>query len=77
MHQHVALQAPFVRGHVAALRAAVDLLVGVQMSNVLLELHGVKCGEGAKVTAKLVVPWVTVPPVLEEDGLIGTREITL
>lgn len=77
VHQHVSLQAPFMRGHVAALRAAMDLLVGVQMSNVLLKLHGVQCDEGAKVTAKPVVSWVTVPLVLDEDSLIGTREVTL
>lgn len=54
-----------------------DLLIGVQMSNVLLKLHRVKCNEGAKVTAKLFISWVTMPLVLEEDSLIGAREITL
>lgn len=77
VHQHVPLQAPFMRGHVAALRAAMDLLAGVQMADVLPELHGVECDKGAKVAAKLVVSRVTVPLVLEEDGLIGTGKITL
>lgn len=54
-----------------------DLLVGVQMANVLLKLHRVKGDEGAKVAAKLVTSWVTMPLVLEEDALIGAREITL
>lgn len=72
VHQHVSLQAPFMRGHVGALRAAMDLLVGVQMSDVLLELHRVKCDEAAEVAAKLFISWVTVPLVLEEDSLIGT-----
>lgn len=76
VHQHVSLQATLMRRHVAALRAAVDLLVGVQVSDVLLKLHGVKCDEGAEVTAELVVSWVTVPPVLEEDALIGAGKIT-
>jgi len=77
VHQLVALQASFMRGHVAALRAAVDLLVGVQMTDVALELHGVERGEGAKVTAELVAARVTVPLVPEEDGLVGTRELAL
>lgn len=55
MHQHVSRQAALMRGHVAALGAAMDLLVSVQMSNVLLKLHGVKRDEGAKFAAKLVV----------------------
>lgn len=77
VHQHVPLQAAFMRGHVAALRAAMDLLVGVQMPNVHFKLHGVKCDEGAKVAAKLVDSGVSMPLVLEEDALIGAREITL
>lgn len=54
-----------------------DLLSGVQMSNVLLKLHGVKCDEGAEIAAQLVVSRVTEPLVLEEDGLIGAGEVTL
>lgn len=54
-----------------------DLLIGVQMSKVVLKLHRVKCDKGAKVTAKLVTSWVTMPLVLEENGLIGARKITL
>lgn len=77
VHQHVSLQAPFMRGHVAALGAAMDLFVGVQMSNVPLKLHRVKRDEGAKVTGELVMSRVTVPLVLEEDGFVGAREITL
>lgn len=53
-----------------------DLLVGVQMSNVLLKLYRVKRGKGAKVTAKLVAPWVTETLVLEENCFVGTRKIT-
>lgn len=54
-----------------------DLLSGVQMSNVLLKLHGVKRDEGAEIAAQLVVSRVTEPLVLEEDGLIGAGEVTL
>lgn len=43
----------------------------------LFKLHRVKRDKGAEVTAKLLVSWVAVPLVLEEDGLIGAREITL
>lgn len=55
----------------------VDLLVGVQMADVLLELHGVKGDEGAEVTAEPVAARVTVPPVLQEEGFIGAGEVTL
>lgn len=54
-----------------------DLLIGVHKSNVLLKLHRVKGDEGAEVTAELVIPWVTVPQVLEEHSFIGAGEITL
>lgn len=54
-----------------------DLLSGVQMSNVLLKLHGVKRDEGAEIAAQLVISRVTEPLVLEEDGLIGAGEVTL
>ena len=54
-----------------------DLLAGVQMSNVLLELHRVERDEGAEVTAELVGPRVAEPLVLEEKSFIGGREITL
>lgn len=77
VHQHVSIQATFMRGHITALRTAMDLFVGVQMSNVLLELNGVECDERAKVTAELVSPWVAVPLVLEEKSFIGGREIAL
>lgn len=43
----------------------------------LFKLHRIKCNKSAKVTAKLVISRVAVPLVLEEDGLIGAREITL
>lgn len=77
MHEHVPLQTPFVRGHVAALRAAVDLLVGVQMPEVLLKLHGVERDKGAEVAAELFRPYMTEPLVLEEDCFIGARKIAL
>lgn len=77
MHQHVARQAAFVRGHVAALRAAVDLLTGVQVSHVLLELHRVEGDEGAEVAAELLGPGVPVPLVLQEDALVGAGEAAL
>lgn len=77
MHQHVSLQATLVWGNIAALGTAMDLFTGMQMSNVLLKLHRVKCDKRAKVTAKLVVPRVTMALMLEEDRLIGAREITL
>lgn len=54
-----------------------DLLSGVQMSNVLLKLHGVKCDERAEIAAQLVISRVTEPLVLEEDGLVGAGEVTL
>lgn len=77
VHEHVPLQTPFVRGHVAALRAAVDLLVGVQMPEVLLELHGVERDKGAEVAAELFRPCMTEPLVLEKDCFIGARKIAL
>lgn len=73
--QHVPLQATFVRRHVAALRAAVGLLVGVQTADVLLELHGVERDKGAKITAELDAPRVAEAPVLEEGGLVGAGEV--
>lgn len=77
VHEHVPLQTPFVRGHVAALRAAVDLLVGVQMPEVLLKLDGVERDKGAEVAAELFRPCMTEPLVLEEDCFIGARKIAL
>lgn len=74
VHQDVSLQAAFMRRDVAAPRAAVDLLVGVQTHNVLLVLHGVKGHKGAKVTAELLLAGVAESPVLQEDVLIGAGE---
>lgn len=54
-----------------------DLLVGVQVSDVLLKLHRVERDKGAEVTAQLVTARVTLPLVLEEKGFVGAGEITL
>lgn len=62
---------------VAALRATLDLLIGVKMLQVLLQLHWVFCDKGAKVTAKLLISSVTAPQVPEEDGLVGGGEVAL
>lgn len=50
VHQHVPSKDPFVCCDKAALLAAMDFFIGMEMANMLLELHGVKSGEGAKVT---------------------------
>ena len=77
VHQHVPVQTPLVSGDVAALRTPVDLLVGVQMSHVLLELHGVKGDEGAELTAELLLARVALAPVLQEQALVGAGEVAL
>lgn len=77
MRQHVSLQAAAVRGHVAAQRALVSLLIGVQVCDVLFELHGVKRDEGAELTAELVRSRVSTAPVLQEERLVGAGEAAL
>lgn len=77
VQEHVSHQATFMRGCIAAVRAMINLLIGVQMPNVLLKLHRVKCDEGAKITAKLVISGVAMPLVLEEDCFVRARIITL
>lgn len=59
-----------MRGHIAALRAAMDLLVGVKMSQVLLKLHRVQCGEGAEIAAQFVISGVAVPLVPKEGRFV-------
>lgn len=66
-----------MRRCVAALRATVDLLIGVKMLQVLLQLHGVESDKGAKVTAKSLTSSVAAPQVPQEDGLIGGGEVTV
>lgn len=66
-----------MRRRVAALRATVDLLIGVKVLRVLLQLHGVESDKGAKVTAKPLASRVAAPQVPEEDGLVGGGEVTL
>lgn len=73
----MSLQATFMRRRVTALRATVDLLIGVKMLQVLLQLYGVESDKGAKVTAKPLVSRVAAPQVPEEGGLIGGGEVTL
>lgn len=73
----MSLQATFMRRRVAALRAPVDLLTGVKMLRVLLQLHRVERDKGAKATAKLLTSRVAAPQVPEEDGLVGGGEVTL
>lgn len=46
------------------------------MSDMPFELHRVEGDEGAEVAAKLFVPSVTEPPMLEKHRLVGAREIT-
>lgn len=54
-----------------------DLLIGVKMLQVLLQLHEVESDKGAKVTAKPLVSGVAAPQVPEEVGLIGGSEVTV
>lgn len=54
-----------------------DLLIGVQVSNVSFELHRVECRKVAKVAAELLTACVALPLMPQEGGLVGTREITL
>ena len=75
VHQHVPVQTPLMGGHVAALRTPVDLLAGMQMSHVLLELHRVEGDEGAELTAELLLPRVSLAPVLQEHALVGAGEV--
>lgn len=55
----------------------VDLLIGVKMLQVLLQLHRVESDKGAEVAAELLVSGVAAPQVPEEDVLIGGGEVTL
>lgn len=47
-----------------------DLLIGVKMSQVLLKLHRVKCGEGAEIAAQFVVSRVAVSLVPKEGCFV-------
>lgn len=47
-----------------------DLLIGVEMSQVMLKLHRVKCGEGAETATEFVISRVAVPLVPKEGCFV-------
>lgn len=73
----MSLQATFMLRCVAALRATVNLLIGVKVLQVLLQLYGVERDIGAKVTAELLVSSMASAQVPEEDVLVGGGEVAL
>lgn len=77
VQQHVAAQHALVRRDEAALRAAVDLLVGVQAAHVPVELHGVEGGEGAEGAAQLLGARVALALVALEAALVGAGEVAV
>lgn len=73
----MSLQATFVLRCVAALKAAVDLLMGVKKLQVLLQLQRVESDQGAEVTAQRLLPGVAAPQVPQEGGLVGGGKVAL
>lgn len=64
-------------GDKAALMAPVDLLIGVKMADMLLELHRIERGKGAEVAGQLLVPGMALQFVLPEEALVGAGEVAL
>lgn len=54
-----------------------DLLAGVQVSQVAFKVHGVKGREGAEVTGQPADAGVSLAPVSKEGALVGGAEVAV
>lgn len=77
MQQHVADEHPLVGSGEVALRALMDLLVGVHLAHVVLVGHGVEGGEGAEGAAQLFAARVALLLVFAEQVLVGAGKVTV
>lgn len=77
VRQQVPLQPPLVRRGVVALRALVDLLRGVKVLHVSLELHRIKRVKVTELAGEPLPSRVTLPAMLREKTLVRTREVTV
>ena len=59
------------------LLTTVDLLICMEMAHVLLKLHGVEGGKGAKAAVQLLLARVPLSLVLLEAVFVGAGEVAL